>query len=125
MESNEQYTDQEDKELQGTRYLFSHLFLLPTVKESDLKRVLSYPLTSVPLNFTRSDELKISTEKSIVFSKLEMRLSTDAPRNIDVCIASMECSLYRLMYICHSTFGGIANVITRLVRRTNREDLSI
>ena len=72
--------------------------------------MLSYPLTSVPLNVAHSDELKISTDKSIVFSKLEVRLITDAPRNIDVCIASMECSWYRLMYIRYSTFGGVANV---------------
>ena len=49
--------------------------------------MLVYPLTSVHLTFAHIDGLKISTDKSTFFSKLEVRIKiTDAPRNIDACI---------------------------------------
>ena len=48
--------------------------------------MLVYPLTSVHLIFAHIDGLKISTDKSTFFSKLEVRIITDAPRNIDACI---------------------------------------
>ena len=44
--------------------------------------MLAYPLTSVPLTFAHIDGLKISS----LFSKLEMRIITGAPRNIDALI---------------------------------------
>ena len=47
--------------------------------------VLAYPLRSVPLTFAHIDGLKISTDKSTLFSKLGVRIITDAPRNIDAC----------------------------------------
>ena len=62
-----------------------------TYVKLDLKRVRAYPLTSVPLTFAHIDGLKISTDKSALFSKLEVRIITDAPRNIDVFLLSMEC----------------------------------
>ena len=45
----------------------------------DLKRVLAYHLTSLPLTFAHIDGLKISTDKSILFSKLDVRIMTYAP----------------------------------------------
>ena len=59
------------------------------------ERVLAYPLTSVPLTFAHIDGLNIST----LFSKLEVRIITDAPRNIDVFIVS-GMFLYSLIMIC-------------------------
>ena len=56
--------------------------------ELDLKMVLAYPLTSVPLTFAHIDGIKISTDKSTLFSKLEVGKITDAPRNKDACIVN-------------------------------------
>ena len=82
--------------------------------------VLAYPLTPVPLTFGHIDGLKIPTDKSTLFSKLELRIITDALRNVDVCIVDG-------MFLVHAhvdlptTFGGVANVnLSRLVRRANR-----
>ena len=71
----------------------------PLTLELDLKRMLDYPLTSVPLNIAHIDGLKISTDKSTLFSKLEMRIITDAPRHIDAFIVD-GMFLYSLMSIC-------------------------
>ena len=48
--------------------------------------MLAYHLTSVPFTFALIDGLQISTDKSTFFRKLEVRIITDALRNIDACI---------------------------------------
>ena len=86
--------------------------------------MLAYPLTSVSLTFAHTDGLKISSDKSTLFSKLEVRIITDAPRNVDVCIVDgmfMEQSYVDLP----STVGGEAILtLSRLVRRANYEDFA-
>ena len=54
-------TRQEDKEHKAAYFIFQKL-------ELDLKRVLAYHLTSVPLTFAHIDGIKISTDKSTIFS---------------------------------------------------------
>ena len=65
--------------------------------------MLAYPLTSVPVTFAHFDGLKISTDKSKLFSKLEVRIITDAPRNIDACMFLVQSHVD-----LPSTFGGQA-----------------
>ena len=89
-----------------------------------LKRVLAYPPTSVPLTFPHIDGLKISTDKSTLFSKLEVRIITDAPGNEDVRTVNKM-----FLVLSHvdlpSTFGGEANItLSRLVRRANHIDFA-
>ena len=66
-------------------------------------------LTSVPLTFAHIDGLKISTDKSTLFSKLEVRIITDAPRNIDACNVN-GMFLVQFHVDLPSTFGGQVNV---------------
>ena len=81
--------------------------------------VLAYPLTPVPLTFVHSDGLKIPTDKSTLFSMLEVRIITDALRNVDVCIVD-GMFLVPAHVDLPTTFDGVANVnLSRLVRRTN------
>ena len=86
--------------------------------------MLASTLTSVPLTFANIDAHKISTDKYTLFSKLDVRIITDAPRNVDVCIVDG-------LFLVHShvdlpvTFGGQANVtLSRLVRRANHVDFA-
>ena len=117
-----QTKDKKIKELQGTRDLFGHLLYLSTVKELDLKRVLAYPITPVPLTFAHIDGTKVSTDKSTLFSKFEARVVTDAPRNVDVSIVDGMFLIQSLVDL-PPTFGGVANVIlSRLARLANRVD---
>ena len=77
--------------------------------------MLAYPLTSVPSTFAPIDGLKISTGKSTLFSKLEVRIITDAPRNIDACIVDGVFLVHSHVDL-PSTSGGQANVtLSRLV----------
>ena len=70
--------------------------------------MLAYPLKSVPLTFAHIDGLKISTDKSTFFSKLEVRIITDAPINIDSCTVD-GMFLVQSRVDLPSTFGGQTN----------------
>ena len=86
--------------------------------------MLAYPLTSVPLTFAHIDGLKISTDKSTLFSKFEVRIITDAPRNIGACIV-VGMFLVHSHVDLSSTFGIQANVTqSRLVGRANHVDFT-
>ena len=71
--------------------------------------MLAYPLTSVPLTFAHTDRLKISTDISTLFSKLGVRIITDALRNLDVRIVD-GMFLVQSHVDLPSTIGGEANV---------------
>ena len=104
--------------------MFGRLHYLPTTKELDQEMVLAYPLTSVHLTFAHIGGLKISTDKLTLFSKLEVSIITDAPRNIDVCNVD-GMFLVQSHVDLPSTFGGVANVtLSRLIRRANRVDFA-
>ena len=77
--------------------------------------MLAYPFTSVPLTFAHSDGHKISTDISTIFSKLEVRIITDALRNVDVCIVD-GMFLVQSHVDLNCSFGGEANMtLSRLI----------
>ena len=77
--------------------------------------MLAYPITSVFLTFAHSDVHKLSTDISTPFSELEVRIITDAVRNVDVCIVD-EMFLVQSHVDLPSTIGGEANVtLSRLI----------
>ena len=86
--------------------------------------MLAYPLTSVPLTFAHIDGLKISTDKSTIFSKLDVRITTDAPRNINACIVD---GMFLIKYHVDlpTIVHGQANVtLSRSVRCANHVDFA-
>ena len=73
------------------------------------------------MTFAHIDEYLLTKQ---LFSKLEVRIITDAPRNIDACIVD-GMFLVQSYVDLHSTFGGEANVtLSRLVRRANHVDFT-
>ena len=78
----------------------------------------------IPLYPFHIHGLKISTDTSILFSKLKVRIITDALRNIDVCIVD-GMFLVQSHVDLPSTFVSQANVtLSRLVRRVNHVDFA-
>ena len=83
-------------------------------------------ITPIPITFAHIYGLKIhvSTDNSTLFSKLEVRIITDAPSQLDVCIVD-GMSLVQSHVDLSSTFGGEANMtLTCLVRRSNHVDFA-
>ena len=86
--------------------------------------MLAYHLLYLPLTFAHIDGLKISTDKSNLFSKREVRIITDSPRNVDACIVD-GMFLVQSHVDLPSNFGGKANVtLSRLARRANHVDFA-
>ena len=86
--------------------------------------MLAYPLRPVPLTFVHIVGLKIYTDKSTFVSKLQKRIITDAPRNVDVCIVDRMFPVQSHVDL-HSNFGGVANMtLSRLVRRAYHVDFA-
>ena len=107
-------------------YLIVSIPDLCIVTYLDLKRVLAYPFTSSPLTFAHIDGLKIFTDKSTLtfFSNLEMRIITDAHRNVDFCIVNGMFLIQNHVDLV-STFCGKANVtLSCLVRRAHLVDFA-
>ena len=76
----------------------------------DLKRVLACPyyIRSIDLHLILIS-LKISTDKSTLISKLEVRIITDSPGNIDALIVN-GMFLVQSHIDLPSSFGGEANM---------------
>ena len=86
--------------------------------------MLVYHLTPVPLTFVHIDGLNISTDKSTLFSELEVRIIKNAPRNVDACIID-GMFLIQSHVDLPSTFGGQANVtLSRLISHANYVDFA-
>ena len=86
--------------------------------------MLAYPLTSSPLTFVNIDGFKASTDKSTLFSNLEVRIITDAHRYVNIYIVDGMLLLQSHVDLV-STFCGVANVtLPCLVRRANMVDFA-
>ena len=87
--------------------------------------MFAYPLTSASLTFAHIDGLKIFTDNLTLFSKLEVRIITHAPRNVDVFFYCRWNVPGKSHVDLPSTFGGEAHVTqSRLVRRANHVDFT-
>ena len=97
------------------------MFNIVNVNQSQRFEFLN--LASVPLTLAHIDELKIFSDKSTLFSKVEVRIITDTPRNVNVyCRWDVPGKSHVDL---PSTFGVEANMIlSRLVRRANHEDIA-
>ena len=74
------------------------------------------------MKFVHIDGLKIYTDKSTLFSKLEVRIITYASRSADVCRVNGMFLVHAHVYL-PSTFGVVAIVtLSRLIRHANRVD---
>lgn len=90
--------------------MFGRLLYLSTITDIDLKMVLAYPLTPVPMTLAHVDGTMITTDKAKLFAKFGARINTDAPRNNDVCIVDRIFLIQSLVDLL-PTFGGVAKLI--------------
>ena len=74
------------KELQCTRDLFGRLLYLAVTLDLDLKDILSYPLTLVPMSLAHVDGTMHKTDKSKLLKKLEVRDSSEKPSEVHVSV---------------------------------------
>ena len=68
------------------RDLFGQLLSISLKKTLDIDKVLSYPLTPVPLALCHLDGSICKTDKSCLLRLLEKGISSEPPQNTDVII---------------------------------------
>lgn len=107
------HKDRKMKEVLCTRDLFGRLLYVAAQQKLDLKEVLSYPLTIVPLSLAHIDGSMNKTDKSSLMRKLESKsIDHTQPVKADVYLIDFMYFL-RTMTDLPATFGGIAKVILK------------
>ncbi|EFX79054.1 hypothetical protein DAPPUDRAFT_245429 [Daphnia pulex] len=79
-------TDGKVQELTMERDLFGRILVIALEEKVDIRNVLEYPLTPVPLCFSHLDGHMNKTNKAKTFKILEDRVKHQPPTNIDVVI---------------------------------------
>ena len=109
-------------ELQGTRDLFGRLLFLSTLEKIDLEKVFQYPLTPVPLSLCHLDGSLNKTDKAKMMHKLEGKVNSDPPQQIDVTVVDAMFLLHT-MQNPPNAFGKIAeDILQRLCNMSGRVD---
>ena len=102
--------DMRIKEVQITRDFFGRLRYLATIKELDLQKVLSHPITPVPASLGHIDGSLHKTAKASLLKKLEAMSETIPPRAVDACVID-AMFLIRSLVDLPKTFCGVAKQI--------------
>ena len=89
------------------RDLFGRLLGISLEKKLDLEKVLTFPLTPVPLSLSHIDGTICKTDKSILLKLLENCIDNEPPQHTDVLIFDGFFALYQLKEI-PATFGNIS-----------------
>lgn len=105
--------------LKMERNYLSTLLVAAIDKKIDMKIVLQYPLSPIPLVFAHPDGSMNKTVKSVLYDILDARLKTAAPRAIDVLIIDGFFFLHLYGSQLPNTFGKIAQfLLIQLCRST-------
>lgn len=101
-------------ELRMQRDLFGQLLHISLKKELNLEKVLTYPLTPVPLSMCHLDGSICKTDKSVLMRLLEAEITSEPPEQTDVIIYDGYFMLH-LMKDVPITFGNIAKKMLQTV----------
>lgn len=105
-------------EIKGTRDLFGRLLYLAVTSNVDLQIVFNYPLTPVPLSLGNIDGSMNKTPKSSLKKKLEAKVESTEPAQIDELVINLMF-LIRSLTNLPMTFKGIAERILSLACRSS------
>ena len=107
-------TDGKVIEMKMERNLFSKLLCVALEKKIDLKEILRYPLTPVPLSLCHFDGILRTTQKSKLLKHLDELVVSLAPPYIDCYIIDGNFFLHLLVDL-PITFGKISHHIFYLL----------
>lgn len=102
------------QEIRMQRDLFGRLLGISLEQNIDITKVLSYPLTPVPMSLCHLDGTICKTDKSILMKYLEAKLESQAPTSNDVMLLDGFFILHLIKEVPH-TFGKISTKILQIV----------
>ena len=97
-------------EVRCTRDLFGRMLYLAASQGMDLAKVLSYPLTIVPLSLSHVNGSMNKTDKSALMKKLEKNAKKEKPDDVDAYFIDAMFFL-RTVPNLPGTYGGVAQAI--------------
>ena len=111
-------------EIHMQRDLFGQLLRISLEKSLDIEKILSFPLTPVPFSLCHADGSICKTDKSVLLKILEKRMTTDEPRNIDICIYDGFFMLH-LMRDIPIHFVGVSQKFLKMCTSINAHTIII
>lgn len=112
------------QEVRMQRDLFGRLLGVSMDQKLDLEKVLTYPLTPVPLSLCHLDETICKTDKSVLLKSLEGKIKTIAPSHIDIVIVDGFFILHTLKEL-PKTFGNISKKILQTFTKYSSHRIDI
>jgi len=68
------------------RDLFGRMLAISINENTDIEKILTYPLTPVPMSMCHLDGSIFKTDKSVLLKALEKNVQSKAPTYTDVCL---------------------------------------
>ena len=110
-------------ELRLQRDLFGRLLFISLTQNTDIIKVLEYPITPVPMSMCQMDGTICKTRKSILFECLKIPEGT-MPSGADIIMID-GFDLLHHMYDLPSTFGKISESVLKKVTNTRAKDIHL
>lgn len=114
------------KELRCTQNMFGRIGFIATKTTVDLRYLMTFPLTPVPLAFCHSDGTMVHTDESVLSSLLESNIDDHGkPDNVKAHHIDGNFLLHCLPPNLPPTFGGLSRsiLIATLARQSRRVDI--
>jgi len=102
------------QEIKIQRDLFGRMLGISMDYKVDISKILSYPITSVPLSMCHLDGTICKTDKSALMKCLEKEVQHEQPRYIDVLIIDGFFLLHTMKNV-PKTFGNISKKLLQMV----------
>lgn len=102
------------QEVKIQRDLFGRMLGISMDYKIDISKILSYPITSVPLSMCHLDGTICKTDKSALLKCLEKEVPHEQPRHIDVLIIDGFFLLHTMKNV-PKRFGGISRKMLQMV----------
>ncbi|KAG5883098.1 hypothetical protein JTB14_010468 [Gonioctena quinquepunctata] len=106
------------------RDLFGRLLAVSVEQNVDLKKVLSYPLTPVPLSLCHLDGTHCKTDKSALMKSLEMSIDSESPAYTDVVLIDGFFFLHLMKYV-PVTFANMSKKCLQSILKFNAQEIVI
>ena len=112
------------QEVRMERDLFGRMLALSLKENVDITKVLSYPLTPVPMFLCHIDGTMYKTDKAVLMKMLEKKIATQSPDSVHIKIID-GFFIVHLMKDVTKTFGGISKKILHKITNTSAPRIDV
>nr|XP_037875934.1 uncharacterized protein LOC105842686 isoform X2 [Bombyx mori] len=112
------------QEIKIQRDLFGRMLGISMDFNVDISKILSYPITSVPLSMCHLDDAICKTDKSALMKCLEKEVQHEQPHHIDVIIIDGFFLLHTMKNV-PKTFGNISKKLLQMATQFQASRINV